>query len=600
VFLAAVVCLAVWQIWLTWRVMEQDRNLAAGRARDRLEQIADLALAHLRATLADWDLSLHETEALPPTDALKSRLPPNGAFILLTPPAAITTYPFRPLLFAASPPAAGPALDRAFDTPDRLEFREQKYDQAIAALRSLVEHPASRAEALLRIARLERRLGNAGRAIATYDRMSGETAVSPDGVPYALIAAGARCEMLPESCADLRATLLAGRWPMRRETFEYYWGAKDVPPKQDFDFAMRVSWLYQQWRQDVSSSGGRRVEPDGSLLLWQITQAHLTALSVPSGWLDGALKLPANATDIRWRTDSAGTGLSVRRSLAEAQLGGPIEFYSVASAPDAGPNRALWLAGTALMLLLVLGGAYAMHRGVSRELHVGRLQSDFVSAVSHEFRTPLTSLRGIAELLAKDRLTDESRRRQSYVFLERETGRLQRLVEDLLDFGRMESGWKQYRMEPHDAFGLARAAIAEFRDEAAQTGFELDVQMEDRAAPIRADEEALRRAIRNLLENAVKYSPECRTVWVVGHVNHRQVAISVRDRGIGIVAHEQREIFRKFVRGNAAKKAGIKGTGIGLSMVRQIVEACGGEVRLESSEGIGSTFTILMPLEKQT
>jgi len=256
----------------------------------------------------------------------------------------------------------------------------------------------------------------------------------------------------------------------------------------------------------------------------------------------------------------------------------------------------LWLAGVALMLFLVLAGAYAMHRGVSRELHVAQLQSDFVSAVSHEFRSPLTSLRGIAELLVNNRLTDESRRRQSYVFLERETGRLQHLVEDLLDFGRMESGRKQYRIEPHDVFGLVRAAVAEFREDDLPSGFAVEMNLGDESATIEADEEALRRAIRNLLENAVKYSPECRTVWVDGRVNHREVAISVRDRGMGIEPREQREIFQKFVRGAAAKKAGIKGTGIGLSMVRQIVEACGGEIRLESEEGAGSTFTILLPL----
>jgi signal transduction histidine kinase len=83
---------------------------------------------------------------------------------------------------------------------------------------------------------------------------------------------------------------------------------------------------------------------------------------------------------------------------------------------------------------------------------------------------------------------------------------------------------------------------------------------------------------------------------VDGRVNHRKVAISVRDRGMGIDPREHRDVFQKFVRGAAAKKAGIKGTGIGLSMVRQIVEACGGEIRLESEEGAGSTFTILLPL----
>lgn len=597
-FLAVVASLAVWQVWLTWRLMEQDRNLAEQHARERIEQTADLALAQLTGTLRAWDLSLREPETLAPPGDFKLRLPANGTVIVFSSGSALALDPVRPLLFVPDPPPGAVLPDQAFAVAEKLEFREENYAGAIAALRPLAERPDTRAEALLRIARLERRLSHTEMALAAFDRLSRETAVSPDGVPYALIAAGARCEAMPESCATLRADLLAGRWPLRRETFEYYWGTKDDPPKDAVEFAARVSRLYEGWRRAGTNFSGRSAEADGSLLLWQATQLRLSALSVPAGWLDAALKLPANVGDIRWRPDSSAPGPYVRRSLAEADLGGRIEFYSIASAADPGLNRALWLAGTVLMLALVLGGAYAMHRGVSRELHVARLQSDFVSAVSHEFRSPLTSLRGIAELLANDRLTDESRKRQSYIFLERETGRLQRLVEDLLDFGRMESGRKQYHMEPHDAFGLTRAAVAEFREEAADAGFELEVQLEDRMVTVQADEEALRRAIRNLLENAVKYSPGCRTVWVEGRVDQREVAISVRDRGIGIAPHEQREVFQKFVRGHAAKKAGIKGTGIGLSMVSQIVEACGGRIRLRSSEGEGSTFTILIPLAK--
>jgi len=588
--------LAVWQVWLTWRLLEQDRNLAEQRARERLERIADLALAQLAGTLGAWELKLRTLETLPPPDAPSVKLPPNGTVILLSLRSGASTYPAKSLLFVPSPPAGAPLPDGAFDAAEKLEFREQKYPDALTALRPLVERPATRAEALLRVARLERRLGHSDAALHAYVRMSDETAVSPDGVPYALIAAGARCEMAQEFCANLRADLLSGRWPLRRETFEYYWGANGDPPKEAFGFAERVSQLFAQWRQAGPNFNGRRSEPDGSLLLWQTTPSRLAVLSVPAGWLDASLKLPANAGDIRWRNDSSAAGPYVRRSLAEVQLAGRIEFYSVARTATSNLSRALWLAGAAVMLFLVLGGAYAMHRGVSRELHVARLQSDFVSAVSHEFRSPLTSLRGIAELLSNDRLRDDARKRQSYGILERETGRLQRLVEDLLDFGRMESGAKPYRAESLDAFALARTAVAEFREEAAQGGFEVDLRLEDSAATVRADPEALRRALRNLLENAVKYSPECRTVWVEGRVNHRRVAISVRDRGIGIAGREQREVFQKFVRGSAAKSAGIKGTGIGLSMVRQIVEASGGEIRLESTEGAGSTFTVLLPL----
>jgi len=618
-FLAIVVCLAIWQVWLTWRMMEQDRNLAAQHSRERLEQIADLAVAQLAGTLGEWDLSLRELDALPPPAALKAKLPLNGTLVLLAHPsaaaaaaaAAVSAYPAKSLLFVPELPSAGP-LPKGFETAEKLEFREQNYDRAIDALRPLAEQPATRAEALLRIARMERRLNHPEAALAAYDRMSQETAVSPEGVPYALLAAGARCE-LPGAVAaadQLRAALLAGRWPLHRETFEYYWSevnrirhTADVPPTDAMEFSMLVARLYEHWQQAVrtgSNFSGREAQPDASVLIWYATPARLTALSAPAGWLGAGLKLPASAADIRWRFEAPGSPPAaqphVLRSLAEAQLAGKLDFSSIAALPNRGINRALWLAGLGLMLLLVLAGAYAMYRGVSRELRVAQLQSDFVSAVSHEFRSPLTTLRGITELLANDRLADESRRRQSYVFLERETGRLQRLVEDLLDFGRMESGRKQYRIAPQDVFGVVRAAVAEFREEALANGFQVEMDLDSRAATIQADEEALRRAIRNLLENAVKYSPECRTVWVEGRVNHRQAAISVRDRGMGIEPREQRQIFQKFVRGAAAKKAGIKGTGIGLSMVRQVVDACGGEIRLESAAGAGSTFTILLPL----
>jgi len=617
-FLAIVVCLAIWQVWLTWRLMEQDRNLAAQRSRERLEQIADLAVAQLGGQLGDWDLNLRELNVLPPPAAIRAKFPLGGTLIILE-HQSVALDPPRPLLFVPEPPLASPLPD-VFEAAAKFEFRDQNYERAIEALQPLTQQPAARAEALLRIARLERRLNHPEAALAAYNRLLQESAVSSDGVPYALLSAGARCELLAEggdprhsvaeATEQLRTELIEGRWPLHRATFEYYWAevnrlrhATDDPPIDAMDFSSLVSRLYEQWQlalRSASSFNGRETQPDASLLIWHATPSRLTSLYSPAGWLGASLKLPANADDIRWRllAPSSPTGPEphVLRSLAEAQLAGRLEFFSVSAISNAGFNRALWLVGVWLMLALVLAGAYALFRGVSRELRVAQLQSDFVSAVSHEFRTPLTSLSGISELLTNGRLADESRKNQAYTYLQRETGRLKRLVEDLLDFGRMESGRKQYQIEPHDVFGAVRAVVADFREEALAGGFEVELNLDANAPTVKADEQELRRAIRNLLENAVKYSPECRTVWVEGRVNHRQVAISVRDRGMGVEPREQREVFKKFVRGAAAKKAGIKGTGIGLSMVKQIADACGGEIRLESVVGEGSTFTIFFPL----
>jgi signal transduction histidine kinase len=252
------------------------------------------------------------------------------------------------------------------------------------------------------------------------------------------------------------------------------------------------------------------------------------------------------------------------------------------------------------MLIVILSAGYVVHRAISRELRVAQLQADFVAAVSHEFRAPLTTLRTITELLAQNRIPNESRRQQSYVFLDHETTRLHRLVEDLLDFGRMESGRKQYRTESHDAFQLARATVADFTQQAEANGFSVEANLgspeSSVGATVQVDEEAFRRALRNLLDNAMKYSPVCRTLWVNGAVEDHQVLISVRDQGMGIDTEEKQAIFQKFVRGTAAKTAGIKGTGIGLAMVQQIAEAMGGEIRLKSEVGVGSTFTLVLPL----
>ncbi len=614
-FLSVVVCLAIWQVIVTWRMLKQDSDLAAQRTREHLEQLADLAVSQVAGAVGEWEFTLRQIEALPPAANIRTKLTAGTYFILLQ-PQSVTTYPTRPILFV---PAADPGcpLPPVFDVAEKLEFRDKDYQQAIVALKPLAEVPATRAEALLRLARLARKLNRLQSALENYDLLSREAAVSPDGVPYALLAAGARCELLPHSDApaQLRASLLAGRWPLRRETFEFYWTelnrwqqTSDNPPAHSLDLSLFLLHLHDQWRRSArpeASYVSREITSKGSLLIWHATPLRLVVLSAPPGWLVSVIKLPASARNVRWQWAESGASPidaapHVLRSLAEAQLKGKLDFSDIAAGTGGRVRGSLWLTGVALMLLLLLAGAYAIYRGVSRELRVARLQSDFVAAVSHEFRSPLTSLRGITELLAEGRLVEPSRRRQSYAFLQRETGRLQHLVENLLDFGHMESGRKQYHAERHDAFGLVRSAVDDFKEEAHGSGFKIEVDLAASASTVHADEEALRRAIRNLLENAVKYSQDSRTVRVEGRVIHHRVIISVHDQGMGIPASEQREIFQKFVRGEAAKSAGIKGTGVGLSMVRQIVQASGGEIRLESAPGIGSTFTILLPLAHQS
>jgi signal transduction histidine kinase len=228
-------------------------------------------------------------------------------------------------------------------------------------------------------------------------------------------------------------------------------------------------------------------------------------------------------------------------------------------------------------------------------MEVSRLQSHFVSAVSHEFRSPLTSMRQLSEMLALGRVPGEERREKYYETLVSETRRLQRLVETLLNFGKMEAGAKQYRFEELDAGDLVARVVAEFEPQVAASGRRIELNGAPNGCRIKADPEALAVALRNLVDNALKYSPDQPAVWVEWGPENGCVAIRVRDKGMGIAERERKAIFRKFVRGSAAAAAHVKGTGVGLAMVRHIVVAHGGGIQVASEPGQGSTFTMRLP-----
>ena len=265
-----------------------------------------------------------------------------------------------------------------------------------------------------------------------------------------------------------------------------------------------------------------------------------------------------------------------------------------AAAFGAGSRRrsSLYFAMLPLMLALLASGGYLIARTVRREVEVARLKSDFVSTVSHEFRSPLTGIRQLAELLARGRVPNEGKRHQYYDLILRESERLGRLVESVLDFARMEDGRKQYRFEPLETVAWLNGVALEFESEASRSGYVLEASIPDELPRVSGDREALSTAVRNLLDNAVKYSPESKTVWLDAQAVDERVRIRVRDRGVGIAARQQPQVFEKFYRVDGELSKTVKGVGLGLSLVRHIVEAHHGTVSVESREGEGSTFSI--------
>jgi len=298
--------------------------------------------------------------------------------------------------------------------------------------------------------------------------------------------------------------------------------------------------------------------------------------------------------------DDSAPASDARATRALSAAGLPWTLSLESSAGDSAERvratrRLVFAAALGGVVLLVCAACYAIARGVLREAAAGRLQSDFVSAVSHEFRTPLTTLRQLTELLAHGRVPDERRRQQYFDVLQKETSRLHQLVEDLLDFGRMDAGRRHYQLEPVDLSALVRDGVQEYCREATANGHRVEMSAEPSALIVNADREAMRRVVRNLLENAVKYSPDSPVVWVETAGTSDSAVLRVRDDGIGIPVDEHARIFEKFVRGEGARRACIEGTGIGLAMVKEIVEVHRGNVHVSSEPGRGSTFEIRLP-----
>lgn len=256
-----------------------------------------------------------------------------------------------------------------------------------------------------------------------------------------------------------------------------------------------------------------------------------------------------------------------------------------------------------LMGILVLALSGATITGVilvwvflRREANVSRLQSDFVSKVSHELRTPLTSIRLFTETLAL-RKGDPEAQATSIEALARESKRLQDLIDRLLDWGRMESGRRQYQMLETDLRSIVQTAVSAFEALRLRKSVELDVVLPHSQLKVPADQGALSDALLNLLTNAAKYGGNPCRVEVRCAETARHVFVSVRDNGAGIPITEHSRIFQKFYRVDDRLSREQEGSGLGLAIVHHVMKAHRGHVELVSSRGQGSTFTLVLPRE---
>jgi len=259
-------------------------------------------------------------------------------------------------------------------------------------------------------------------------------------------------------------------------------------------------------------------------------------------------------------------------------------------------RRTIYVLSLAAVIAALFFGGFLAIRSTAKELKLAKLKSDFTATVSHEFRTPLTSIRYMAELLQRGRVRDETRKQQYYETITAESERLSRLVENLLDFSKIEAGMKEYRLEEVDIAALAADVAGRFREQAAFKDFTLETEIASGLPFIRADKDALGRAVFNLLDNAVKYSGGNPRITLRVLSGKDAVHLQVEDHGIGIGKSEQKKIFEKFYRSESALESDVKGSGIGLPLVEHVVRAHEGKVLLESEPGKGTRVTIRLPV----
>lgn len=251
-----------------------------------------------------------------------------------------------------------------------------------------------------------------------------------------------------------------------------------------------------------------------------------------------------------------------------------------------------------LLVLAIASGSALIVADLRRQTRLARQKTDFVSNVSHELKTPLTSIRMFSELLSEGRVADETTRRSYLAIITTEVARLTRLLNNVLDFARIERGEKQYQFQRLDLREVVRSVVDAYTPHLRASGFQFTLQLPGVALPVQGDSDALHQIVVNLLSNAEKYSTSRKEIAVDAqhHPATASAEIRVLDRGIGVTPGNEERIFDQFYREHDSLSSGIQGSGLGLTLARQMARAHGGDVHFEPREGGGSIFVIRLPL----
>jgi signal transduction histidine kinase len=645
------------------RALLQERRAATEQLREHLDVAADTAVRDLIREVDGWQTELEQltrgdlaqinnTQLSPRLRALAAD--PDAGVIAVVGPQGVTYWPEKRLLYALdSPPESVSASSSELAAAESIEIRDKDYPRASALYSRLLASaaPTDRTDVLLRLARTYRHSGREDDALRIYRELEGVSS-SVDGLPATLIAeyevsepwAAARLARDAQVDAALRAyrRLVEGDWTVDQASYAFYaTGLRDrlIELHAPVEELQRLGELERRKRALTEAAVEVRVILESTVsgsgrppVAFQTRDLAHVALTTPAAdsrvrgaalvateWFSKSV-LPktfgsalAQALDVQLQAGPYELSVSVDGHASTATLVSTREASDLnpswrlrvwshdpnALTADVAKRQAWFVALLALVVMSLVFGASLTVRVVRKESEIARLKSEFVSTVSHEFRSPLTGIRQLGEMLMRGRVPDEHRRQEYYERITKESERLARLVENLLDFSRMEDGRHEHRRESIDAATWLRDVVAECQSRCADKPLSVAATIPADLPLISGDRDALSSAVQNLLDNAIKYSPGRQTVWLDAWTDAGGLRIAVRDEGVGIPEADRRRIFEKFRRGSGEISREVKGAGIGLNLVEHIVRAHGGQVIVESEPGRGSTFTIALPIAIQ-
>jgi len=314
----------------------------------------------------------------------------------------------------------------------------------------------------------------------------------------------------------------------------------------------------------------------------------IASQSIPGGTVIEVLSNIPESTTLTY-------GIPASQYLPDWQLSFGFEGSSIFNSLERGQVTSYVWTGT-LVIAAALCLAAILASYLTRQLRQAQLKNDLVATVSHELKTPLSSMRILVDTLLNDEKTDQKKSREYLRIISRENIRLSQLIDNFLNYSRISRNRQAFALESLDPAELAKQAADAVTEKFARAGFELEVDLRAGLPKIEADSDALVTALINLLDNAYKYSGTSQQVTLKVYQQNDFVVFSVIDYGIGLSKKEKDKVFEKFYRADRKLTSTTSGVGLGLSIVKSIVEGHNGTIKVDSIPGEGSTFSICIPV----